>query len=361
VTGHRPVTTINFMWTFIKKYLGWRNWAVLTYNSIFENLFVLFYIGLRTSNYTDTFLIDIFVFILFSIFSTTYGYLINDYADIDLDKEHGKDNTFADDSKPKAIIISFFFLALSVIAGMPFADNQDFALLWLIWILISTFYSLPPIRLKERGKIGLLFVVFAQRLVPILLVFTAFNFPFGWELAILAVYVFFRGASSDINHQLEDYENDLATGTSTYTVSRGKGKVESIMRFSLETEKVLLLIIMLSFIGTLSYLDIIPFMILIGATIIYAGMYFFSLIGIKNKRLGDINPFKPSGSSIYQFLHHSFPSVIFAIFLNLILIYYNWKFVIIFIILGALRGVFSPSMIKNSFIFKLFTKVVKRG
>ncbi len=349
------------MWTFIKKYLGWRNWAVLTYNSIFENLFVLFYIGLRTSNYTDTFLIDIFIFLLFSIFSTTYGYLINDYADIDLDKAHGKDNTFADDSKPKAIIISFLFLALSVIAGMPFADNQDFALLWLIWILISTFYSLPPIRLKERGKIGLLFVVFAQRLIPILLVFTAFNFSFGWELTILAVYVFFRGASSDINHQLEDYENDIATGTSTYTVKQGKQKVESIMRFSLETEKVLLLIILLSFLSTLYFIDLIPFIVLVGSVVIYTGIYFYSFKGYKNKKLSDVNPFKSSGNSVFQFLHHSFPSVIFAIFLNLILIYNNWKFVIIFIILGVLRGVFSPSMIKNSFILKFFTKVVKRG
>ncbi|KAA3613227.1 MAG: hypothetical protein D8M58_13050 [Calditrichaeota bacterium] len=349
------------MWTFIKKYLGWRNWAVLTYNSIFENLFVVFYIGLRTFNYSDQFMLDIFIFLLFSIFSTTYGYLINDYADIDLDREHGKSNTFEDDSKPKAILVSLLFLVLSIFAGMHFTSNQNFALLWLFWIVITTFYSLPPIRLKERGKVGLLFVVFAQRLIPILLVFTAFNFSFGWELLFLAVYVFFRGASSDINHQLEDYENDIATGTSTYTVGQGKKKVETILRFSLEAEKILLLGIVLYFLTSLFYLEFLPFLALIGTAVLYIGMYFYSFTLIFSKNKIDVNPFKPSGSSIFQFLHHSFPSVIFAISLNMILIYYNWKFVTIFIVLGMLRGVFSPTMIKNSFIFKFFTKVVKRG
>lgn len=349
------------MWTFIKKYLGWRNWAVLTYNSIFENLFVIFYIGLRTLDYSDDFLINIFIFLLFSIFSTSYGYLINDYADIDLDKEHGKDNTFENDSKPKAFLISLLFLTLSVFAGLRFSDNQNFALLWLFWIMITTFYSLPPIRLKERGKIGLLFVVFAQRLIPILLVFTAFNFEIGWELVLLAVYVFFRGVSSDINHQLEDYENDITTGTSTFTVEQGKKKVRAILRFSLEAEKILLLSILFYFINSLSYLDIIPLFILIVSMVLYGGMYFYSFALILNKKVNDVNPFKSSGSSIFQFLHHSFPSVIFAITLNMMMIYYSWKFVVIFILLGLFRGVFSPTMIKNSFIFKFFTKVVKRG
>ncbi len=35
--------TINFL----NKYFGWRNWAVLNYNSVAENIFLIFYICLK--------------------------------------------------------------------------------------------------------------------------------------------------------------------------------------------------------------------------------------------------------------------------------------------------------------------------
>lgn len=347
------------MIAFVKHYLGWRNWAVLTYNSIFENLFVIFYIGLRTARWDDTFLFEIIIFILFSIFSTTYGYLINDYADIDLDKAHGKDNTFKDDAKPKAIVITMFFLGLSILCGLPFSKNMDFALLWLFWIFISTFYSLPPIRFKERGKVGLIFVVFAQRLIPILLVFTAFNFPANWEMALMAIYVFFRGASSDINHQYEDYENDVKTGTATFAVEQGKNKIAKILRFSFEAEKFLLALILGVFVVRLGHLALMvqPFLWL--TALLYLVLLFYSFKLLINKEVTDVNPFKPSGSNVFQFLHHSYPSVILATSLNFILIYYNWYFFILFLSLGYIRGIFSPSLIRNSFIYHFILRMFK--
>lgn len=347
------------MWAIIKKYLGWRNWAVFTYNSIFENLFVIFYIGLRTQNFSDDFLIDIVIFLLFSIFSTTYGYLINDYADMELDRAHGKPNTFEKDSKVKAFFVSIIFLLISIVCGMHFSANLNFALIWLFWIAISTFYSMPPIRLKERGKAGLLLVVVAQRLLPILLVFTAFNFTEGWEIVLLATYVFFRGASSDINHQLEDYENDIATGTATYTVKKGKSKVEKILRFSLESEKILLVGILILAAKTLIALPVLLYIFLLLSFTLYLLMYFSSIVMLLKKEVNDVNPFKPSGSSVFQFLHHSYPTVIFTITLNIVLIYYNWHFFLIFVTIGALRGLFSISMIKNSFIFKTISRMVR--
>ncbi len=165
------------MITFVNRYLGWRNWAVVRYNSIFENLFVIFYIALHLQDFSNAFLTDIFLFLLFSVFSTTYGYLINDYADMELDKAHGKPNTFSADSSSKALIICLLFLVLSVFFGLPFSDNAAFALLWLAWIVISTFYSLPPMRLKERGLTGIVFVIAAQRVIPIFLVLLLSIFP----------------------------------------------------------------------------------------------------------------------------------------------------------------------------------------
>ena len=90
----------------ITKYFGWRNWAVFQYNSIFENLFILFAILLLNGQTSLAVLIDILVFVLFSILSTSYGYLINDFADRELDAQHQKANTFSDDSTKKAILVT---------------------------------------------------------------------------------------------------------------------------------------------------------------------------------------------------------------------------------------------------------------
>ncbi len=97
------------MMKFIRHYLGWRNWAVLRFNSVLENIYVLFYIALNDRLTAPMFLANGAVFILLSIFSTTYGYLVNDWADKELDARHGKDNTFRHDSAAKAGLITGFF------------------------------------------------------------------------------------------------------------------------------------------------------------------------------------------------------------------------------------------------------------
>jgi len=350
------------MWAFIKKYLGWRNWAVFLYNSIFENLFVAFFIILEMQRFGDIVIIDLVIFLIFSIFSTTYGYLINDYADIELDRLHGKANTFDGDSPKKALLVTVFFLLLSVFSGWRFIDDMSFGLLWLGWLFVATFYSLPPLRFKEKGKIGLALVVSAQRLLPILMLMVALKYNSGYGMAFIAVYVFFRGTSSDINHQIEDYESDRSTQTVTFAVEQGKARVEKIFRFSLEMEKILLAGLLIFFMLNLYYLNLLPFLFLFVLTVLYLGMYGRSLIQtVKHGSLRDVNPFNQQGASIFQFLHHSFPSVILALGLLVMLCFYNWKYALFLLLFGWMRGLFSPTMIKNSFIYQTFSRMVNHG
>ncbi|HEM49226.1 MAG TPA: hypothetical protein ENO27_03350, partial [Caldithrix sp.] len=200
---------------YIRKYLGWRNWAVLYYNSIFENLFVFFYIGISTENYSNNFILNILLFLIFSLFSSTYGYLINDMADRDLDKKHGKQNTFSEDSNLRSWSVVFITLILSVFFAIPFLQYNLFIILWGTWLFLATFYSLKPIRFKEWGKAGLIIVVIAQRVLPVLIAFSAFDFKVLPDLIFITLYLFFRGITSDMNHQIQDYENDIRTNTRT--------------------------------------------------------------------------------------------------------------------------------------------------
>lgn len=230
---------------FIHQYLGWRNWSVLTYNSAIENVFPIFYIALHDRLFSWRFAGDFFIFFLFSMFSTSYGYLINDLSDRDLDRAHGKANTFENDSLSKATLVVLFFLLLSLAFASNFWGKQGFLALWLVWFLITTFYSLRPIRLKERGKVGLAFVVIAQRVLPTLIVFAAFSHWDAITILVFTSYMLFRGLSSDVSHQLEDYHRNVATGTGTYAVQSGFEKTRKLFRVSLEMEKVLLFLCLL--------------------------------------------------------------------------------------------------------------------
>ncbi len=344
---------------FVKKYFGWRDWAVLVYNSIFENIFVLFYILLRDQKTGMEQLAQVVIFLLFSMFSTTYGYLINDYADMELDKMHGKNNTFSGDSKGRALVVTMLFLFLSVITGWFFSDHMDFLAVWFIWIFISSFYSLPPLRFKERGKPGLLLVVLAQRLLPILLVFTAFGFARIGEIILLAAYVFFRGLSSDVNHQLEDYENDRKTNTGTFAVSTGLALAQKVLRFSLEMEKILLAVILALFLYVFADFDLLPLMLLVATVLLYYGVWFYAIFLAARHPGLDTNPFKGRGN-VFQLLHHSYPSVILSLVFCLIVSYFNPAFLILFVLLALVRRLFSWQLIKSTFIYRTLSKVVSR-
>jgi 4-hydroxybenzoate polyprenyltransferase len=345
----------------VKQYFGWRNWAILTHNSIIENLFVVFYIAICRDIIVVDYFTDLFIFIVFSMFSTTFGYLVNDFADIDLDARHGKINTFTKDSKLKAGAIVVFFGILSILFGLRFVHNQIFAGLWIIWILLTTFYSLKPLRLKEKGKIGLAVVVLAQRVFPILLLFTAFDYNEFPEFVIFTLYVLFRGLSSDLNHQIEDYRNDALTETQTFAVDTGLDRAEKFFRFSLEIEKICLLAslsaMFLSSPGTLQFFGISLLLppLIAGMVLVILAWFQTSVHHVR------INPFESGRKDIFQFIHHGFPSVILPFYMLLILMILHWQFIGIIAIMVIYRKMYSVETILNSFPLRIIRnlKVIK--
>jgi 4-hydroxybenzoate polyprenyltransferase len=339
---------------FVNQYLGWRNWSVIVYNSVIENIFLVFYICLRDELFSANFLIDLLVFLGFSVFSTSYGYLINDLADKELDALHGKENTFRDDSSGRASSIVFAVLALSIVLGIRFRENRGFLPLWLCWGFLATFYSIKPIRLKEKGKLGLISVVIAQRVLPILIVFAAFKHYEWIDVVTITVYILFRGLSSDLNHQLEDYQRDVGTGTNTYSVRTGITKARKIFRFCLEIEKALLiacLLVMHMHLGDLRILRIPVLLPVLGG---YIFLYAFSWVQIWSQGSGsDLNPFLPGRKDIFQFMHHAFPSVVLPFYLLLLLIYQRWWFIVVLLLFAMYRRMYSLEVIRESFPVRL--------
>ena len=346
------------MIAFIHRYLGWRDWSVLTYNSIAENIFIIFFIGLREELFSTSFVLDFFVFFLFSMFSTSYGYLINDFADRELDAKHGKPNTFENDSSLKALLVVFIFGGISLALGLRFVKSQLFLCLWVGWVFLATFYSLRPLRLKEKGVLGLFAVVGAQRVFPILITFAAFRYYELSDIITFTCYVFFRGLSSDLNHQMEDYQKDLMTGTDTYAVENGLRKARKAFRLSLELEKVFLILCLLIMYFKLPGLNLYGISLIVPIVISYfllCGLGWMKMI-IQGPKL-DVNPFVKDRKDLFQFTHHTFPSVVLPLYLLVILVSRSWIFVTILIFLIVYRKIYSVELIKNSFPMRAIRRV----
>ncbi|NOX36438.1 MAG: UbiA family prenyltransferase [Calditrichaeota bacterium] len=343
---------------YIRRYLGWRNWAVFYYNSIIENLFIFFVIALVQRDFSSTFLLKMVAFILFSLFSTTYGYLINDFSDRRLDALHGKPNTFHGDSTLKALGVLAGVVIGSAIFAWPFVNNPWFVGLWAAWFFMATFYSLPPLRFKERGKLGLVLVVFAQRVIPALILFAAFHFTHPVLFWVLLNYVLIKGFNSDINHQLEDYENDLRTQTRTSAVELGKERLEKIFRLTLYYERLAMLLVLialgnflqrdLNWPASISYFPLMGFGIILLLALIKEHQ--------EGHRIPVINPFKTSEKDVFQFLHLAFPHVALPLYFLGIFSIKNWHYLIFLIILGIVYRLFDVRALKSTFIGKLIFK-----
>jgi 4-hydroxybenzoate polyprenyltransferase len=341
---------------FINKYLGWRNWSVLLYNSAIENVFLIMYIALHDRISSPRFLFEFFSFFIFSMFSTTYGYLVNDLSDRDIDRSHGKSNTFQNDSLGKAAIIVALFFGLSIVFAIPFLKKNLFFVLWGCWFLITTFYSLKPIRLKERGKSGLAFAVFGQRVLPALIVFSAFGYWDGFTVFAFTLYILFRGLSSDLNHQLEDFQKDTSTGTNTFAVQAGIAKGQKLLRLSLEIEKGMLFICLLMIYFKIPGLKIYGISSMLPPLVIYLALYIPSLFIATKNAFENLNPYVCGRKSIFHFLHHTFPSVGLPVYLGILISFLNPMFILITIFFIIYRRLYSLDLIMNTFPFNILRK-----
>ncbi len=156
---------------------------------------------------------------IYQCFLLSYGYVINSCGDLKQDIRAGK------------LVKSYFFkhplffVMLGFLAGGTLGIPMTFAIevkvLGTLNFLLATFYSLNPLRFKERGMWGIIVASISQRPIPFLL-FAILIPPnpkltiilFGWLLLYSVLYM--------LAHQIHDYENDKNAGVSTWALKVGK-------------------------------------------------------------------------------------------------------------------------------------------
>ena len=340
--------------------LSRRNWGILRYNSIWQNIAGLFYIALSERLFSLAFIGQVALFVLFSTIMTGYGYLVNDLADIELDRRHAKSNAFQGMSQTKAVLIVLAILAIGSLFGLPFLSRPLFGPIWLLWILAATFYSLPPLRLKERGLIGLATTIAAQQTLPTALLFAAFGQPVSWSALIFVFFATARGASSDVGHQMRDWSHDASTGTGTFAVRHGYRLVQAVYAASLEIER-----LALGGVVALLLLDLPPlelplleWRVALAWPLVLLYVPLFALtVGRSWRacRLGHLEADDPYNEvrqarvrDALHVIHHPLPSVLTPLYLAGWMTLFYWPNAIFVLILGLLYGLYSPRRWANT-------------
>jgi len=158
-------------------------------------------------------------FFLFCSMFLAVSYVANDYSDIEIDRLAGKKKVIA--LLPKWAIFASFFLMI-IGGNVPIFLLANNKLLCVILIVITYFlglaYSTCGLRFKEKGVAGLIECSFAQRCMPLFLIFVIENLA-GYKFYLLIGWIilsFVDGLRYILIHQTIDLENDIKSGVKTF-------------------------------------------------------------------------------------------------------------------------------------------------
>jgi 4-hydroxybenzoate polyprenyltransferase len=157
----------------------------------------------------------------------SYGHLINDVFDIEVDRSAGKRNHMAKFTPLQRFLLCAVSLALGFAPALFVSYSSTSLWLLAFEFLLPTVYSVPPLRLKGRGALGLLCDSLGAHTVPCLYVISvlAHQSPdpaltrTGSSIAFVcctAVWALFLGLIGILIHEFEDRDNDLRSGIRTF-------------------------------------------------------------------------------------------------------------------------------------------------
>jgi predicted O-linked N-acetylglucosamine transferase (SPINDLY family)/4-hydroxybenzoate polyprenyltransferase len=156
----------------------------------------------------------------------SFGHLVNDFSDRQADRVAGKRNVLATLSERNA----WALVIVAGAAGLALSYWQRpgaIASLGAAYVLAAA-YSLPPLRLKERGAAGLAAAALAQRTLPCVVVFYALDF-WDWTAVALCVLSTLTGLRYIVVHQILDASNDARAGLTTFGTAHDARSLSAIL------------------------------------------------------------------------------------------------------------------------------------
>ncbi|MCL0034102.1 UbiA family prenyltransferase, partial [Thermodesulfovibrionales bacterium] len=202
----------------ICKLIRWDEWNI----SKLSLIFLVFYYLTFTVSAKGWYIIAIF-FNLVGYFCVymAFGYVINDYSDRAIDKVVGKKKLQFEIPSSRIKLLLFGLCLGGVMISFPLWQKNYMVLsLIIVMYMLAMFYSIPPIRFKERKWLSPIIASLTQRTFPILLCFAIFR-QFETDTILFALLSLIIGVRWLIVHQIKDYNNDVAANVKTLVVNWG--------------------------------------------------------------------------------------------------------------------------------------------
>jgi len=313
------------------RFIRWRDWGPGKLPVFFT---VLSYLALANRALSLNYFFEFIAFTIFAAIHSALGYLLNDWGDRKIDKLHGKSNAFDNLSKAKSTAALVALLLCALLSVLPFLERPLVFPLWLGWLFFAFSYSLRPLRLKERGIVGLLFSSIAQWTIPILITFAAMEHFGGWDMLIFVIAHTVSGATLEIAHQRHDRLNDTSTGTDTFGARTTTAKLDRLYTSALFSDKISLGIML--FMITMRIISIRPSTLWVLISFLPLSLYSLLLIlalieCIRALRRGEIvDPYYTHHRSANKLLHETMPNFFIPVFLLLLLTFVQPYYCILF-------------------------------
>jgi 4-hydroxybenzoate polyprenyltransferase len=182
---------------------------------------------------TGTGLRDLGLFLVTAIGAAAFGHVVNDLSDIGADRLAGKQNLVGSLST---------LTRVGLLAGCLAAALAPWIWLPHLWLagaflaaelVLLVAYSVPPVRLKERGVMGVVTDAGYALILPALIALVLFG-PATGHLAVtpfvlVAVVASLAGVRGIVWHQISDLANDRVSGVDTLVMRTGEGPVLRLM------------------------------------------------------------------------------------------------------------------------------------
>ncbi|MGM0649871.1 MAG: UbiA family prenyltransferase [Bacteroidota bacterium] len=289
-----------------------------------------------------------FVFILIPfcisvIGAASYGFIINDISDKKSDKLAGKSNIAAKYSKRTLWLFVIASISVAIVPWFFLPVSMYAIALFLIQMALLTFYSLPPLRIKDSVFFSIITDALYSSLIPALIALFIFGYDLNPDSSLIIVFTvlmmlyFLRGLRNIMLHQLADVNNDEKSGITTFVIKYGSKTAYNRLKYIIATELVLLM----GFVALLA-VQIQYFWLIVPVTVLYY------IIKIKSKYT------RPkSKNDYYLYLNDFYEDILPVGFLGLLSVINPW-FIILFIIHVV---IFENKLVWHMLIVWLYYKI----
>lgn len=202
-------------------------------------------IGYATALICDVPLYQVILWLIFLlcalIFGAIYVSVINDLTDLEEDIASGKSNRIQQVPARFRWLIPASCLLLGLGFGYFLYPDLLSCVLYLMSWIVFTLYSVKPVRLKNRGILGVFADSCGSHLFTSLLMVTSVSYkahhPVNWIwFGAIGVWAFCYGLRGILWHQFSDRDNDIKVNLNTYAsrVTPEEFKPKVLIIFALE-------------------------------------------------------------------------------------------------------------------------------